>query len=222
MTFQDIFKSSFLENIASISLLDMAIGLFLAFLLGLFIFFIYKKTCSGVMYSRSFGITLVSLSLITTLLIMTVVSNIVLSLGMVGALSIVRFRAAIKEPLDIAFLFWAIAIGIVLAAGLIPLAVFGSLFIGVVLILFSGKQTADSPYILVLYCSNEAEESARNFVASQVKRMHLKSKSIENGCIELNYEVRLQKGSADFLNGLESMPGISRAVLVSYNGDYMG
>ena len=117
MTFQDIFKSSFLENIASISILDMAIAMVLAFLLGLFIFFIYKKSYSGVMYSASFGVTLIALSLITTLLIMTVVSNIVLSLGMVGALSIVRFRTAIKEPMDIAFLFWAIAVGIVLAAG---------------------------------------------------------------------------------------------------------
>ena len=143
MTFQDIFKSSFLENIASISILDMVIAMVLAFLLGLFIFFIYKKSYSGVMYSASFGVTLIALSLITTLLIMTVVSNIVLSLGMVGALSIVRFRTAIKEPMDIAFLFWAIAVGIVLAAGLIPLAVFGSIFIGVVLFAFSRKKTAD-------------------------------------------------------------------------------
>ena len=141
MTFRDIFKSSFLENITSISMLDMVIALVLAFLLGLFIFLVYKKSYSGVMYSASFGVTLIALSLITTLLIMTVVSNIVLSLGMVGALSIVRFRTAIKEPMDIAFLFWAIAVGIVLAAGLIPLAVFGSIFIGAVLLLFSKKKT---------------------------------------------------------------------------------
>ena len=112
----------------------MAIALVLAFLLGLFIFFIYKKCYSGVMYSASFGVTLIALAMITTLLILTVVSNVVLSLGMVGALSIVRFRTAIKEPMDIAFLFWAIAVGIVLAAGLIPLAVFGSICIGAVLL----------------------------------------------------------------------------------------
>ena len=144
-TFQDIFKSSFLENLASISMLDMAIALALAFLLGLFIFFIYKKSYTGIMYSRSFGVTLIALSLITTLLILTVVSNVVLSLGMVGALSIVRFRTAIKEPMDIAFLFWSIAVGIVLAAGLIPLAVFGSAFIGLVLWFFSRSKTVDSP-----------------------------------------------------------------------------
>ena len=223
MTFQDIFKSSFLENIASISILDMAIAMVLAFLLGLFIFFIYKKSYSGVMYSASFGVTLIALSLITTLLIMTVVSNIVLSLGMVGALSIVRFRTAIKEPMDIAFLFWAIAVGIVLAAGLIPLAVFGSIFIGVVLVAFSKKKTVDSPYILVVHCENsEIEEQARIFVKSQVRRLNLKSKSVNNGCVELNYEVRLKEDSSAFVNELEAMPGVSRVVLVSYNGDYMG
>ena len=118
-TFQDIFKSSFfLERLDSVSLLDTALALVLAFLLGLFIFLVYKRSYSGVMYSPSFGVTLIALTLITTLLILAVTSNIVLSLGMVGALSIVRFRTAIKEPMDIAFLFWSIAAGIVLAAGL--------------------------------------------------------------------------------------------------------
>ena len=109
LTFQDIFKSSFLENAASVSLFDMALALLLSFGLGMFIFLVYKKTFSGVMYSSSFGVTLVALTMITTLVILAVTSNVVLSLGMVGALSIVRFRTAIKEPLDIAFLFWAIA-----------------------------------------------------------------------------------------------------------------
>ena len=223
MTFQDIFRSGFLENITSISMLDMAISLVLAFLLGLFIFFIYKKSYSGVMYSASFGVTLIALSLITTVLIMTVVSNVVLSLGMVGALSIVRFRTAIKEPMDIAFLFWSIAVGIVLAAGLIPLAVFGSAFIGAVLVVFSKKKTRDSPYILVVHCENSSiEQQVRVFVDSQVKRLNLKSKSVDNGCVELNYEIRLKEDNSAFVNELEAMPGVSQVVLVSYNGDYMG
>lgn len=222
-TFQDIFKSSFLENLTSISMLDMAIALALAFLLGLFIFFIYKKSYTGIMYSRSFGITLIALSLITTLLILTVVSNVVLSLGMVGALSIVRFRTAVKEPMDIAFLFWAIAVGIVLAAGLLPLAVLGSVFIGVVLYVFAHKKTADSPYILVVHCEDsEREKQVRDFVTSQVKRLNLKSKSVDNGWVELNYEVRLKNDSSEFVNQLEAMQGVGRVVLVSYNGDYMG
>ena len=152
MTFDDIFKSSFLENVSAVSLLDMGIALALAFCLGLFIFMVYKKTFNGVMYSSSFGVTLIALTMITTVVILAVTSNVVLSLGMVGALSIVRFRTAIKEPLDIAFLFWSIAVGIVLAAGMIPLAVIGSVIIGVILLVFVNKKSHVHPYILVLEC----------------------------------------------------------------------
>lgn len=158
MTFNDIFKSSFLENMASVSIFDMAIALLLAFGIGLFIFFVYKKTYQGVMYSSSFGTTLIALTMITTVVILAVTSNVVLSLGMVGALSIVRFRAAIKEPLDIAFLFWSIAVGIVLAAGMIPLAVIGSVIIGVILLIFVNKKSYCNPYIVVLSCKNHETE----------------------------------------------------------------
>ena len=143
---------------ASVSILDMVIALLLAFGLGLFIFFVYKKTYQGVMYSSSFGTTLIALTMITTVVILAVTSNVVLSLGMVGALSIVRFRAAIKEPLDIAFLFWSIAVGIVLAAGIIPLAVIGSVIIGVILLVFVNKKFHCNPYIVVLSCKNHETE----------------------------------------------------------------
>ena len=223
MTFQDIFKSGFLESMNDIPLLDMGIALVLAFLMGVFIFFVYKKSYSGVMYSPSFGVTLVALCLITTLLILTVVSNVVLSLGMVGALSIVRFRTAIKEPMDIAFLFWSTAVGIVLAAGLLPLEVLGSLFIGAVLLVFSRRKSGENPYILVVHCETpEAEEQVLVLVASQGKRMRLKRKNVYYGLIELNYEVRLKEESSAFVNELEAMPGVGCVVLVSYNGDYMG
>ncbi len=223
MTFQDIFKSDFLENMAAVSMLDMAAALTLAFLLGLFIFFIYKKSYSGVMYSASFGISLVAMTMITALLIMTVVSNVVLSLGMVGALSIVRFRTAVKDPLDIVFLFWSIAVGIVLAAGLLNLAVFGSGFIGIVLLVFAGRRPADTPYILMLQLADEeAEERAKAFLSTRVRKLNLKSKTVEAGRIELNYEVRLAEGESGFVNTLDKMEGVSHVVLVSYNGDYMG
>ena len=220
--FQDIFKSSFLENVTRISLFDMVLTLVLAFVLGLFIFFIYKKSYAGVMYSASFGVTLIALTMITALLILAVTSNIVLSLGMVGALSIVRFRTAIKEPSDIAFLFWSIAVGIVLAAGLIPLAVFGSLLIGLILLLFSRQKGSDRPYILVLHCEDStAEQTARVFLEEKVKKLSLKSKSISPESIELNYEVRLKDADTDFIHTLSELPGIRHTVMVSYNGDYM-
>lgn len=223
MTFQDIFKSSFLENVTSVSLLDMGLALLLAFGLGLFIFFVYKKTFSGVMYSSGFGVTLIAMAMITTVVILAVTSNVVLSLGMVGALSIVRFRAAIKEPLDIAFLFWSITVGIVLAAGMIPLAVVGSLVIGVVLLVFVNKKWHLNPYIVVVHCADyESERRAKEFLDKQVRRCVVKSKSAQKGAIELNMEVRLKNEDTDFINILSDMEGVRSAVLVSYNGDYMG
>ena len=144
-TFNDILKSSFLEKITTFSFLDMVLALGMAFVLGLFIYFIYKKSFNGVMYSANFGLSLIAICMITSVVILTISSNVILSLGMVGALSIVRFRTAIKEPMDIVFLFWSISVGIVLAAGLIPLAVFGSLFIGAVLLWFSWRKEVDYP-----------------------------------------------------------------------------
>mgnify|MGYP001038732183 CR=1 FL=1 len=223
MTFNDIFKSSFLENITGVSLLDMAVVLICAFGLGVFIFFIYKKTFMGVMYSSSFGVTLIALTMITSVVILAVTSNVVLSLGMVGALSIVRFRTAIKEPLDIAFLFWAIGAGIVLAAGLIPLAVTGSIAIGAVLLIFVNKKSYISPYIVVVSCENRvSEEAALEFLKSKVHKLIIKSKMARKGEIELNLEIRLKGENTDFINTLSDMEGVGSAVLVSYNGEYMG
>jgi len=222
MTFNDIFKSSFLENVTSISVVDMIIALTLAFCLGLFIFYVYKKTFSGVMYSSTFGVTLIALTMITTVVVLAVTSNVVLSLGMVGALSIVRFRTAIKEPLDIAFLFWAIAVGIVLAAGMIPLAVFGSVMIGVMLLVFVNKKTYTNPYIVVVQCSDQSEKNVRDYLEKCVNKCMVKSKSAQKGLIELNMEVRLKEDNTDFINAISEMQGVHSAVLVSYNGDYMG
>ena len=223
MNFQDIFKSSFLENVTSISILDMVIALVLAFGIGMYIFLIYKKTFAGVMYSSSFGVTLVALTMISTLVILAVTSNVVLSLGMVGALSIGRFRTAIKEPLDIAFLFWAIAVGIVLAAGMIPLAVFGSFVIGIMLLVFVNRKSHINPYIVVIRCENhDSEVKAAEFLKKQVQRYVVKSKTAQKGAIELNVEVRMKDGDTDFVNILSEMEGVNSAVLVSYNGDYMG
>nr|WP_325300144.1 DUF4956 domain-containing protein [uncultured Oscillibacter sp.] len=223
MTFQDIFKSSFLENVASVSLLDMGLALILAFGLGLFIFLVYKKTFTGVMYSSSFGVTLVALTMITTMVILAVTSNVVLSLGMVGALSIVRFRTAIKEPLDIAFLFWSIAVGIVLAAGLIPLAVFGSVVIGFMLLVFVNRKSRCDPYIAVLQCDGqESEARAEDFLRQNTRRCVVKSKTVQKDAVELNLEIRLKDESTSFVNALTDLPGVRSAVLVSYNGDYLG
>lgn len=222
-SFNDIFKSSFVEKLTTVSFLDMFIALLLAFVVGLFIMQVYKKTFKGVMYSESFAISLLALSLITTLIILAVTSNVVLSLGMVGALSIVRFRSAIKEPIDIAFLFWSISVGIVIGAGLIPLAILGSIFIGIVMILFVNKKTANNPYILVVNCEDDNSESrALKLLSRNVEKYNVKSKTVSpiNG-IEMTVEIGLKKKSTEFVNEISKLDGISNVVLVSYNGDYM-
>ena len=223
MTFSDIFKSNFLANVTSVTILDMFLALALSFAIGLFIFLIYKKTYAGVMYSSSFGVTLIAMTMISTFVILAVTSNVVLSLGMVGALSIVRFRTAIKEPMDIAFLFWSIAAGIVLAAGMIPLAVIGSVIIGIIILVFANRKAHTNPYIVVLQCENHySEAKATDFLKEHTSKMNVKSKSVQKGAIELNLEIRLKDATTDFMNELAEMDGVRNAVLVSYNGDYMG
>ncbi len=223
LNFKDIFKSNILDKVPTFSLLDAVIVLGLAFVLGLFVFFVYKKTFRGVMYSASFGVSLLSMTLITTLIIMAISSNIILSLGMVGALSIVRFRSAVKEPMDIAFLFWAISIGIVIGAGLIPLAVYGSLFIGVIMLFFVNTNSTDNPYILVIRCDgDESEKEAMDYIIRSVKKHVIKSKTVAAGTgVELTVEIRLKDMSTKFVNEISGISGVNNVVLVSYNGEYM-
>lgn len=223
MTFNDIFRSSFLENAASFAPMDFLLAMALSFALGLFIFYVYKKTFNGVMYSANFGISLLGLTMITTMVILAVTSNVVLSLGMVGALSIVRFRTAIKEPMDIVFLFWSIAVGIVLGAGLIPLAVLSSAFIGLILWIYVNRKNVTPPYIIIITCRNEeAEKAAVAAVKEAVRKYLLKSKTISPGSIEITLEVRLDNNESGFINGISSLVGVENVVMVSYNGDYMG
>ena len=223
ITFSDILKGKFLEEFSAISINDMLVAIALSFVLSLFIVYIYRVTYAGVSFSHSFAGCLILISMVTTMVILVITSNVVLSLGMVGALSIVRFRTAIKDPLDIAFLFWAIGAGIILAAGMIPLAIIGSVVIGLTLLLFVNKTSHTHPYMVVLNCENhDAEVKAKEFLAKNVTRSTVKSKSAVKGAIEMNIEVRLKEDDTDFINILSEMPGVNSAVIVSYNGDYMG
>ena len=223
MTFNDIFKSGFLESVSSFSVTDTIIGLLFSLVVGLFIFVIYKKTLTGVMYSTGFALTLVGMSMVTTLVIMAVTSNVVLSLGMVGALSIVRFRTAIKEPMEIVFLFWSLAVGIVIGAGMIPLAVIGSVIIGGVLLVLANRKTHDKPYMLVIRCADPASEAAAMAIAGKLHdKPHVKAKTVTKGGVEITAEVRLRDASTDFVGEISALEGVESAALVSYNGEYMG
>lgn len=222
MSFNDIFKSSFLESVTKFSVVDTLVGMAFALAIGLFIYLIYKKTFSGVMYSTGFAMTLVGLTLVTNLVIMAVTSNVVLSLGMVGALSIVRFRTAIKEPMEIVFLFWALAAGIVVGAGMIPLAVIGSVIIGIILVLFANKKVSNVPYILIVDCYDErAEEKAYSIIKKEVDKYIVKSKTVTDDGIEFTVEIRTKNAATSFVNRINDVNGVSSATLVAFNGEYM-
>lgn len=218
---EELFNISYLNKAATFSIPDILIALSISFVLGLFIFLVYKKTYQGVMYSSSFSISLIAMNLITTLVILAVSSNLITSLGMVGALSIVRFRTVVKEPLDLVYLFWSITAGIIVGVGLIPLAVIGSIVIGLILYIFVNKKSSDTPYVVVVNCDDEqAELAAMNLVKSNTKKHVVKSKNVSRQGVELTVEVRLKDSSIQFINDLLGIAGVENAVLVSYNGDY--
>ena len=218
---EQLFHFSFLDKAASFSLPDILAAMFVSFALGLFIYFVYIKTFKGVMHSSSFGISLIAMGLITTLVVLTVSTNLIASLGMVGALSIVRFRTVVKEALDLVYLFWAITIGIVVGAGLIPMAIIGSVVIGLILFLFVNQKTQDTPYVVVISCEgDQAELQSLSLLEEQTKKHVVKAKSVSREGVELTVEVRLKGASSHFVNALLLVPGVSNATLVSYNGDY--
>ena len=218
---EQLLDFTYLNKAATFSIPDILVALFVSFTLGLFIFLVYTRTFKGVMHSSSFGISLIAMNLITTLIILAVSSNLIASLGMVGALSIVRFRTVVKEPLDLVYLFWAITIGIVVGVGLIPLAIIGSIVIGLILFVFVNRKTQDTPYIVVVSCAGEhAEAGALDVLRSQTKKNVIKAKSVSKEGVELTVEVRLKESSSQFVNALLGIDGVINATLVSYNGDY--
>lgn len=222
ITFDDIFKSSFLEKTMDFSVIDSIIGLASAFLIGLFIYYVYKKTFNGVVYSHSFNISLIIMTMATALVIMGISQNVLLSLGMVGALSIVRFRTPIKDPMDLMFLFWSVVAGILAGAGFIPLVAFGSVLIGAVIILFQHKFVIENPYLVVVKFETEAvNDQIEMILKKSAKRYLLKSKSIiSNEEIEVTYEVRLNKEDYKFVSQLTKVDGVTSAIMLSYDGNF--
>jgi uncharacterized membrane protein YhiD involved in acid resistance len=222
-SFKDIIKKSALnaDFASTLSVSDIGVSLLVTLAVGLFIFFIYKKTFQGVLYTQSFNVALVMISLVTALVIMTISSNLILSLGMVGALSIVRFRTAIKDPMDIVFMFWAIASGIANGAAYYKISITGSIFIAISLFILSRFKSQSSPYLLILNYNNSSDVSVDNYLKNNFKRLTLKSKTITKDNTELTTEIRLNKNNSDHINNLSNIDGVKNAVLVSYNGDYV-
>ncbi len=220
-TFMDVFKKKFLEmgTMQDITLNRVVISLLIAMFCGLLIFFFYKKFFKGVVYSHNFNILLVMMSMVTTLIIITISSNIVLSLGMVGALSIVRFRTAIKDPLDIGFLFWAVAVGITVGATLYSLAIISTILIGSIYGLMAKLKSKKSLYLLIVQYEDNVSHKV-NEIINQMKYT-LKNKTSTKGKTEITLELMIKGDNTAFVGQLSSIGGVDNAVLVQYSGDYV-
>ena len=225
MTFNDIFKSSFLENVSEFSILDTLIGLAVAQVIGLFIFIIYKKTLTGVLCSSGFALTLVGLSLVTTLVIMAVTSNVVLSLGMVGALSIVRFRTAIKDSRDTVYIFWSIIVGICCGVGDYAVACIGSAVTFAVILLL-GCIKSDNRMLLII----RAHRSKQEPIKAQVYKLFrakatLRVENTTEDTVELIYEItqkllrRAEQTTPDIPGSIYSLGSIDYVNLVMQNDE---
>lgn len=202
------------------SAVEILINLGVSFFVGLFIFYVYKKTFQGVLYQRSFNVSLVTITMIITLIIMTISGNLILSLGMVGALSIVRFRTPIKDPVDLVFIFWAITVGIANGVGYFNISIIGSLVMTGVLLLMTRRPEKEQPYLLVLQVPTGIDTKAIiKDVQQAVSRFMLKSKTVTPQYEEITAEVRLDGEDTNFINKLHADEKVLKATLISYSGD---
>ena len=220
VNFQDLFKKSalHLEAFRSVSYVDILLGLLSAFGVGMLIYYVYKKTFRGVVYSYNYNVTFVLMTMITALIIMTISTNIVLSLGMVGALSIVRFRTAVKDPLDIVYMFWAISAGIASGAKLYPVALLGSMAVALTLIWLSRRKLREQPYLLIIRHTEAANAAVRGQIAKL--KYSLKSKTVRKDFVEMTIELRLRDDNTAFVHELSALEGVLDVSLVNYTGDY--
>ena len=217
-TFTDIFKKSFLENTENITFNKFAMSMLIAFICGVIIYFIYRGFYRGVVYNNNFNILLVMTCLVTCFIVIVISSNVVLSLGMVGALSIVRFRSAIKEPLDTGFLFWSIACGITAGAGLYLVSLFAVLFISIIYIILTQIRGKGHTYLLVVRYEQNANADVQR-VLGKVKKV-LKNKTSAKGMTELTYEIKIKVDNTAFIDSITGIDGVENATIIEYTGDY--
>jgi uncharacterized membrane protein YhiD involved in acid resistance len=220
MTWQDFLQNTDFFS-TDLSVTSIAYALLFSFALGLFIFFIYRVSYKGVMYSKTFNLTLIAMAMITSTIILAITSNIILSLGMVGALSIVRYRTAIKDPIDVVYLFWAIGMGIISGAGLWKLALISSVVIGIILFVFSKISDVQMPYLLVIsYRTEETNDLVFKLIESEAKRYRLKSKVFNGENYELTVEIRVREKTAGLINKIGGIKNVNSVAQLGYDGDF--
>lgn len=220
VNFADIFKKNFLEigSQNEITVSGLLLTLLASFLVAFFIFLVYKKCYRGVIYSHSFNVSIMMMTMITSMIIITISSNIILSLGMVGALSIVRFRTAIKDPVDLVFLFWSVASGIAVGARIFLIAAVGSLVIGFTLLIFMRLKDSSRTYLLVINYNDEVTGDVRAIINKL--NYVLRTKTAQKGKTELTIELKVKNDNTSFVNALSDIEGVQNVVLVSYSGDF--
>ena len=217
-TFSDIFKKGFLQETGNLTTADFAMSMLAAFLCGMIIYMVYRYFYKGVIYNNNFNILLVLTSMITCFMVMVISSNVVLSLGMVGALSIVRFRTAVKDPLDVGFLFWTVAVGITCGAGLYIISLAATLMISVVYILLIKVRNRKRVYLLIVKYRDDAQESVTRVIRSL--RKVLKNRTSTSGYTEMTYEIRMSKNNTSSVKSLSELEGVEYASVVEFTGDY--
>ena len=219
-TFSDIFKKSFLQETGNLTTAGFLLSLLAAFLCGMIIYFVYRHFFKGVIYNYNFNVLLVMTSMITCFIVIVISSNVVLSLGMVGALSIVRFRTAVKDPLDVGFLFWSVAVGITCGAGLYLISLAATIAIAIIYILLTQVKSRERVYLLIVKYRNEAYDNVARII-HPLKKV-LKNRMTADGYTELTYEVRFKEEHTAFVTALSEVEGVDNATVVEYTGDYCG
>lgn len=227
LTFDDIIRKSvleaggFLQSMSPETIIKAVVYILLALVIGLYLYWLYRKTYSGVVYSHSFAVSLAGMTILTCTIIVTIQSNVVLSLGMVGALSIVRYRTAVKEPMDLMFLFMAVATGIATGAGMFYIAILALVIMSLLLfILRRRKHQRDEMYILLIHYTGEGMDDAIRRALGTNPFM-IKSKTMRKQDVEMAVEVRVKKGRLGFLDQIRMMDQVNDVTLVQYNGDYI-
>ena len=223
MTFADVLQKSFIAmsmgSTDRITTINIILNISMSFLIGMFIFFIYKKTYQGVLYQKSFNISLVLACAVTSMIIMTISGNLILSLGMVGALSIVRFRTPVKDSMDLIFLFWAISVGIANGVGYFNIAMVGSIMIAIFMLLLTrtGNNISDTFLLVIQISDAKEEERILKKINDETDRVSIKSKTVSDSGIEITLEAKLAGERTGFINQLQSDNAITRATLVAYD-----
>lgn len=225
MAIEDVIKKSFLENFANTftvtGVVAMSLALLVALAVGLYICFVYDRFYRGVVYSRTFAMTLVGMTVMTAAITLAISTNVVISLGMVGALSIVRFRTAVKEPLDLLYLFWAITSGISAGAQMYVLCVITALLMTALAALFSRNSSRGHVYIIIVHFQDDLTEDNLRMAMGNFKH-RIKSRTLREGFGELAIEVFARNDNMIFLDKLKEIRGVRDVTLIQYDGEYHG